>query len=181
MMRKTIRKWFWAWDFDKEERWLNEMAAKGLVLNGIGYCKYTFDECAPGEYNVRVELLDNVPTHAESQQYIKFIEDTGAEYLGSIMRWVYFRKRTDTGEFNLYSDNASRIRHLNRVITLITPLGFVNICTGFANFSIYFGSGTRFNIYTGALCFGVGLLMLYGALRVYLKKRGLQKLQNLFE
>ncbi len=26
-MRKTIRKWFWAWDTDKEEKWLNEMAA----------------------------------------------------------------------------------------------------------------------------------------------------------
>ena len=42
-MRKTIRKWFWAWDFEKEEKWLNEMAAKGLALVGVGFCKYEFD------------------------------------------------------------------------------------------------------------------------------------------
>ena len=24
--RKTLYKWLWAWDFEKEERWLNEMA-----------------------------------------------------------------------------------------------------------------------------------------------------------
>ena len=30
--RKTVRKWFWVWDFDKEERWLNEMAMSGWLL-----------------------------------------------------------------------------------------------------------------------------------------------------
>lgn len=60
-MRTVIHKWFWAWDFDKEEKWLNEMAAKGLALNSVGFCKYGFDECLPGEYNVRLELLDNMP------------------------------------------------------------------------------------------------------------------------
>ena len=29
--RKTIRKWFWVWDFEKEEDWLNEMAAASRV------------------------------------------------------------------------------------------------------------------------------------------------------
>ena len=29
--RKTIRKWFWVWEFEKEENWLNEMAANGWV------------------------------------------------------------------------------------------------------------------------------------------------------
>ena len=27
--RKTVWKWFWVWDFEKEERWLNEMALAG--------------------------------------------------------------------------------------------------------------------------------------------------------
>lgn len=26
-MRRTVHKWFWVWDFDKEEKWLNIMAA----------------------------------------------------------------------------------------------------------------------------------------------------------
>ena len=36
-MRKVIHKWFAAWNFDKEERWLNEMAAKGLGLVSVGF------------------------------------------------------------------------------------------------------------------------------------------------
>ena len=32
--RKTIRKIFLAWDFEKEERWLNEMAEAGWALDG---------------------------------------------------------------------------------------------------------------------------------------------------
>lgn len=42
-MRQTIRKLFWVWDFDKEEKWLNEMAAKGLSLVAVGFCKYEFE------------------------------------------------------------------------------------------------------------------------------------------
>ena len=34
-MRTIIKKFFFVWDFDKEEKWLNEMAAKGLALVGV--------------------------------------------------------------------------------------------------------------------------------------------------
>ena len=82
-MRKTVRKWFWVWDFDKEEQWLNEMAAKGLALVGTGFCRYDFEECVPGAYQVRLELLENQLQHAESQQYIRFLEETGVEQAGN--------------------------------------------------------------------------------------------------
>ena len=36
-MRQVIRKWFWAWEFDKEEAWLNDMAAKGKALVSARY------------------------------------------------------------------------------------------------------------------------------------------------
>ncbi|MBQ3859711.1 MAG: DUF2812 domain-containing protein, partial [Clostridia bacterium] len=51
-MRTTVRKWFWGWDFDKEEAWLNEMAAKGLALVSVGLGRYEFEETEPGEYRV---------------------------------------------------------------------------------------------------------------------------------
>ena len=38
--RKTIKKWFWVWDFEKEEDWLNEMAINGWVLESVGFCTY---------------------------------------------------------------------------------------------------------------------------------------------
>ena len=108
-MRRIIHKWFWVWNFDKEEQWLNEMAAKGLCLVSTGFCKYEFEDCLPGEYQIRMQLLDKLPHHPESQKYIEFLEDTGAEQVGSFTRWVFFRKKASLGDFNLFSDNASRV------------------------------------------------------------------------
>ena len=33
---KVIRKWFWVWNFETEERWLNTMAQSGWVLTKVG-------------------------------------------------------------------------------------------------------------------------------------------------
>lgn len=180
-MRKTVHKWFWAWDFDKEEIWLNEMAAKGFALVAIGPLRYTFEECLPGEYNIRFELLKYVPSHLESESYIKFLEETGAEYLGSIMRWVYFRKKTVSGEFNLYSDNTSRIKHMNRLLVLLGILALSELCIGFSNIMIYFTEGTVLNLVGGSLCLFIGMLIGYGYLRINRKKNKFKSEQQLFE
>ena len=59
-MRTTMHKWFWIWDFDKEEQWLNQMAANGKALVHTGFCTYEFEDCTPGEYIYRLELLENL-------------------------------------------------------------------------------------------------------------------------
>lgn len=117
-MRKTIRKLFWAWDFDKEEKWLNEMSALGLHLTGVAFGKYDFDEGLPGEYIYRLELFKHFPSHPESEIYIRFLEETGAEHIGSFKKWVFFRKKSEYGGFDLYSDIDSRINQLNKVLKL---------------------------------------------------------------
>lgn len=35
--KKTVFKLFFVWDFEKEERWLNEMAQEGWVLDNTGF------------------------------------------------------------------------------------------------------------------------------------------------
>jgi len=67
----------------------------------------------------RLELLEHYPTHPESVSYIHFLEETGVEHVASFMRWVYFRRKSNDGELDLYSDIESRIKHLKRIITLI--------------------------------------------------------------
>ncbi len=41
-MRKVIKKVFMAWEYEKEEKWLNEMAAKGLALVDYSVFRYSF-------------------------------------------------------------------------------------------------------------------------------------------
>ena len=74
-MRTTIRNWFWAWEFDKEETWLDEMSAQGKVLVSARYATYEFEDCAPGEYAVRLEMLEHNPASEEGKQYIAFVEE----------------------------------------------------------------------------------------------------------
>ncbi len=182
-MRTKIRKWFWAWDFDKEEKWLNEMAAKGLSLVSVGYCTYIFEDTQPGEYTVRLELLDNIPTHPESRKYIDFVEDTGAEYIGSVLCWVYFRKEKDKGQFDLYSDCASKAKHLERILYLLGILGGLELLCGGYNILIYFtlDHGLKINLYMGILVLLLELLIGYGFLRIYRLRQKVKKEQRLYE
>ena len=112
-MKQIIRKAYW--NYEKEEKWLNELAAKGLTMTDYSWCRYVLEETPPGEYVYRIELLDHLATHPESRRYIAFIEETGAECVATYLRWVYFRKKTADGPFELYSDNASRLAHYRRV------------------------------------------------------------------
>ena len=70
---KTIRKWFWVWEYEKEERWLNEMALEGWALQSVGWCRYTFERTEPGEYTIRLEM------RAPDESYLDFMRESGAE------------------------------------------------------------------------------------------------------
>lgn len=172
---------FWIWDFDKEEKWLNEMAAKGLSLVAIGLGKYTFEQADPGLYSIRLEILDKWPTHPESEQYIRFIEDTGAEYLGSLTRWVYFRKKSSEGKFDIYSDFDSRITQLNRILFLLGILSATNILNGFTNAMNYLGTKNVPLLYISIMSFTIGSILLYGVCKIISKRKKLRKEKQIFE
>ena len=125
--RKTVRKWFWIWEFEKEERWLNEMAMQGWILAEVGWCRFTFERCEPGEWIVRVEMR---PADAE---YEAFLEETGAEKIDRMLQWVYFRRRAEEGPFDLFSDIDSRIAHLDRIATMLLVVGMMNLVVGVVN------------------------------------------------
>lgn len=176
-MRETVHKLFWLWDFDKEEKWLSEMAAKGFALVGVGFCTYHFEKSTPGEYEIRLQLLENLPSHSESRKYIEFVEETGAEHIGSFKKWVYFRKKKATGHFELYSDYPSRIKQLNRILALLIPLSLLVLGIGIINISLLKWG----NIIIGSMDTLLGLLMLLGVAKIMTKRKVLQKEKSLYE
>ncbi len=175
MKRKVIRKLFWAWEFEKEEAWLNGMAKDGWALEKVGYCKYVFAECEKGEYTFRLEMLESSPDSEKAQDYISFVEDTGAEYIGNVMRWVYFRKKAADGEFEMFSDTASKIGHLDRIVRLAHLLGIIglaNLVIGLVNLRL--GGLGWINIACAAL---IG----YGCWKIHRLKEETQKENKLHE
>lgn len=180
-MKKNIHKLFWAWEFEKEEKWLNEMAAKGLHLTDIGFCRYTFEEGTPGEYQYRLELLDHFPNHPESVQYIRFMEETGAEQIGSLMRWVYFRKRAETGSFELFSDIDSRIKHLQRVNCLMIPLLVMELAVGADNLALGISLSSSVNLGCAVPSLLLGLLIGVGVIQISKNIRRLKRERDIRE
>ena len=180
-MRQVIRKWFWAWEFDKEEQWLCDMAAKGKALVSARYITYEFEDSLPGEYAVRLEMLEHAPTSPEGQQYIEFVESTGAEYIGKVMKWVYFRKKTADGPFELHGDNATRIKHLGGIIRLLLPLTAVNVGVGLYNLSIGIAWDSPINVVCACFSAAVSVLLFRGIYKLKEKRNRLAKEAQLFE
>ena len=165
--RKTIRKWFWVWSFENEETWLNEMAMNGWVLESVGFATYHFVRCEPGEYSVRLEM------HAFDEDYIQFMQDAGAEYVGRMMLWIYFRKKVADGSFDLFSDIDSRISHLDKIGKMLAAVGGANLIIGVAN-----TLGPARLGWINLLC---ATLLMYALGRIHVKKEALEKERMLHE
>lgn len=180
-MRTVCHKWFWVWEFDEEEAWLNEMAKAGKALVSARYLTYEFEDSAPGEYAIRLEMLSDSPSSVEGRQYITFVEETGAECVGKVLKWVYFRKKVADGPFELHGDNATRIRHLKGIMRLVAILFFAEALVSFGNLSIAIGVGSMTNLWCALLCGAVAGLLVRGYIKLNERKKRLEKDAQLFE
>ena len=165
--RRTVYKWFWVWSFEKEEDWLNEMAMNGWVLESVGFATYHFVRCEPGEYSVRLEM------HPYDESYVSFMEETGAEFVGRMMMWIYFRKKSADGPFDLFSDIDSRISHLDKIGKMLSILGGINLAIGLLN--VFSPSHLG---WVNLLC---ATLLMYSLGRIHGKKEALEKERLLHE
>ncbi len=167
----TKYRWFWVWDFEKEERWLNEMAANGWTLVEVGYCRYTFEKTDDNEYTVRLEM------HPFDEDYISFMEQTGAEYIGRVLQWIYFRKKSELGRFDIFSDLDSRISHLSKIHKMILMFGLANLIIGIANLL----SSRSINSAVAVFNLLVATLLMYGVGRMQGKIEYLENERQLRE
>lgn len=167
MESRTMHKWYWVWEFEKEDDWLNDMALNGWVLDSVGFCTYRFVRCEPGEYSVHTEM------HPADEGYVDFMRETGAEYVGRMMMWMYFRKKTADGPFDLFSDIDSRIGHLDKIGKMLSIVGGANLLIGLANTF----SPARFG-WINLLC---ATLLMYALGRIHGKKEALERERMLHE
>jgi hypothetical protein len=184
-MKTKIRKAFI--DFEKEENWLNEMAAKGMAMTHYNFCCYTFEDCVPGEYFYRIELLERGANHHESARYICFLEENGIEHIATDSSWIYFRKKAAAGAFELYNDLDSRIKHYSRIARLLFGIGvleFLLISTQIGGLLSLLGRGSRFwivSVACMALMLTVSALLLSWWFYYSKKVKRLRREREIFE
>ena len=180
-MRERVRKMFFAWDFEEEEAWLNHMARQGKALVAFGFGYYDFEPTQPGEYTIRMEMLPHWPNHPESQEYIRFVEETGAEHIGNMKNWVCFRKKTADGSFDLFSDRESRLKYVKRFIPLLIMCCLAILVGMVPNLIVGLKYGFWLNLLVGLGGIAFGAFLVKGLLKIIQKKQKLENEGNLFE
>ncbi len=110
-MEKTVRKKFFIWEYEKEEKWLNEMSAEGWQLVHASLFKYKFEQGEPNEYEYKLELLDKDTKSKESKAYMDFLQETNVELVGEVSSWIYLRKRKTEGGFEDDNRSVAKVTH----------------------------------------------------------------------
>lgn len=109
-------RWFWAWDDEKEEIWLREMAQKGWHFKSVTLPgNYTFEHGQPRDDVYRLDhFVDNKNSKAD---YLQLFLDAGWDYMGEMNGWQYFRKTALNGEIpDIFSDNESKAKKYQRIM-----------------------------------------------------------------
>ncbi|MDD4312148.1 MAG: DUF2812 domain-containing protein [Eubacteriales bacterium] len=161
--------WKAYWDYEKEERWLNEMSAQGMSFTDYSWCRYVFTDAPNGQYNYRIELLEYMPKHPESMAYLRFLEENGVEVVATYLRWVYLRKPASEGAFDLYTDLDSKIKHYQRINFFWTAMMIAEFAAAVSNLGIgianlflneRLGNFSSGNLIIGSVTLALGILFL---------------------
>lgn len=99
------------YDKDREEIFLNDMAAKGYAMEKFFLGLYTFTRCEPGEYTYRVDLIKG-KTAKETNDFYDLVREAGGELVQTWGFWAFYRKR---GAFELYTDQESQIAQYEKI------------------------------------------------------------------
>lgn len=169
-------------DYEKEERWVNEMAQQGWLLEKFRPLRFTFLKGEPGAYIYRNELLAGLSVK-EKNDYLEFLKQSGIEVVNKFGGWAYFRQKASDGPFEIYTDSASKVSYFNRIIGLFTLLLLFNIIIGVVNLiiSAYVLDHGIVNSFTGLINFAAAILISIPTIKIYRRKKDLQEQQNLFE
>jgi hypothetical protein len=111
-------KWFWAWQDEKEEAWLHEMAQQGFHLRSVaGPLHYEFEMGEPRNEYYR---MDYIVDRKDYQNYLQLFKDAGWEHLGEMGGWQYFRTKAEGNSIpEIYTDKDSKAQKYQRLITIL--------------------------------------------------------------
>ena len=122
-MKKTVRKWFWVWQEDKERKFLEEMASKGFRLVDVGFGTYEFEEAEPENliYQFDFRGIDKI----KEDEYLQIYEDAGWRFVSRFGRWYYFAKERGDEESvpAIFSDNESKRARYRRLLVVLIIVG----------------------------------------------------------
>lgn len=137
MENLKIRKWWWAWDYEMIEAWLEEKALNGYMVSkvtGSGEI-FHFIKTAPKRVRYCVDYQNKL-----TPEYIQLLTDDGWSYCIMPGGWIACWKEYDDIRPELYNDYDTVINRNNRLLAILT---FIFLPSAGL---IYFFNGNLINI-----------------------------------
>ena len=112
-------------DKDKETQWLNEMSQKGWAMTGFFAGFYRFEPCEKGKYTYQIDFGNEFLS--VSDDYREFMSDSDIEIIQSWGFWVFLRKLSSEGGFQLYTDVDSQIEHYKKIRNMFKAVTVIEL------------------------------------------------------
>lgn len=107
-------RWFFPWQDQEEEEWLEEQSKSGLHLIKVNlFGKYSFEVGEPKDYVYRLDFHSEIK---DKNSYLWLFEDAGWEHISGESSWQYFRKPSSSqASTEIFTDNQSKIKKYERL------------------------------------------------------------------
>ena len=128
MKTKRCLRFFTIADYEKEEEWLNKMAAQGWNFQHTNGLLFTFVEGKPGEYEYRLDLPDEQMDDHDTENYYRFQAECGIETVGRFKEWRYLRAPRRRGGFGKADDLGVKLRMSNKAYSFATRMLCLLLC-----------------------------------------------------
>lgn len=118
---KRVFKWWWAWNPETVENWLEEMEAEGwhLVKVQQAVTRFYFEKGQPRQIRYCIDYQNK-----KDSNYMSIFQDTGWEYIYESSGWYLWRMPYTGTRPEIYTDLDSLIERNNRLsgvfVVLIT-------------------------------------------------------------
>lgn len=117
----TKRRFFFAWDEQKELKFLNEMATEGKIFKKVRFFKYYFEEGLPQTTKFAADFrsFDKM----KEAEYLQLYQDAGWAYVCKYGGWYYFQCLGDSESSLLFNDYQSQLDKYKRILLYLLIIG----------------------------------------------------------
>lgn len=114
--RKSVFYPWFAWNVERIENYLEEMAADGWHVERVGFSQLWF-RFTKGD-NKKIRYCADYQWKP-TEEYKQILVDDGWELIDCFSGWMLWRKSYNNDRPHLYTDRASLVERNNRIIALI--------------------------------------------------------------
>ncbi|MBM7567596.1 DUF2812 domain-containing protein [Paenibacillus sacheonensis] len=121
------RLWF-SWQYEQEEKWINELSRQGLQWKRGGIIRNEFERDASVRYTYRLDYQLGL-NKEKREEYLELYRDAGWEFRGNCTpAWFYFRRAWRPEEDpQLYTDRESLVTHYKRLRSMMAVMLLINL------------------------------------------------------